>query len=187
MKKLQNKKGFTLVEMIVVLAIIAILIALLAPNVARLIKNAQTTSDNAKAKTVMNTAQAYATDAVANGDNIIAANVNALGTDAYYVTLSEGTDAEVIEAFYDTGATEPSFMDASGDAYLPSNTVKGSDEVCIYFSLEGAVMGTVYYDATSTKIKAVSGVAPDGAYSGSEDFTTGNFRGGTYSAGTVTP
>ena len=189
MKKLQNKKGFTLVEMIVVLAIIAILIALLAPNVARLIKNAQTTSDNAKAKTVMNTAQAYATDAVADGNNIISGSVQAIGTKAYFILIDETSgNTNMKNAFYPSTytGTPPAFLDGSGDAYLPKNTVKGDDAVAVYFSLEGAVMGTVFYQGTgaTARIKAVSGVCPEDANSAGTEFTTGKFRGGTFNTGT---
>ena len=182
MKKLQNKKGFTLVEMIVVLAIIAILIALLAPNVARLIKNAQITSDNAKAKTVMNTAQAYATDAIADGQSLITGGLTAHATDGYSVELTAPVttgDDLFKKAFY--SGTAPSYKDATGDAYLPENTLKNNDAVTIYLSVEGAVMGCVYHNAG--KIKAVAGVAPAAANGSSVEFTTANLRGKTIAAG----
>lgn len=60
-KKLKSKKGFTLIEMIVVVAIIAILIALIVPNVMRFIRTANQTAANANAKTIFVAAQTYIT------------------------------------------------------------------------------------------------------------------------------
>lgn len=48
----QNKKGFTLVELIVVMAIIAVLAAILVPTMLGFMNNAKYTQANANAKTV---------------------------------------------------------------------------------------------------------------------------------------
>ena len=44
MKK-TNKKGFTIVELVIVIAVIAILAAVLIPNISRLVKKANESSD----------------------------------------------------------------------------------------------------------------------------------------------
>lgn len=173
-EKLKNKKGFTLVEMIVVLAIIGILIALIAPNMARIIKDGQETSDAAKAKTALTAAQAYGTRQVAAGRTVTptAATVGASG--AFLVEL---TDA-AMKGIYTLpaaggGGTTPStddFMSNSGNAYLNSNVVTGDDHLYLYVSAEGAAMGIVY--TNGTKVKAVAGFAPDGVTSGSFDSAT---------------
>jgi len=46
-RKINNKKGFTLIELIVVLAIIAILAAIIVPTTFGAIDNAKTAADNA--------------------------------------------------------------------------------------------------------------------------------------------
>lgn len=48
----QNKKGFTLVELIVVMAIIAVLAAILVPTMLGFMNNAKFTQANANAKTI---------------------------------------------------------------------------------------------------------------------------------------
>lgn len=48
----QNKKGFTLVELIVVMAIIAVLAAILVPTMLGFMNNAKYTQANANAKTI---------------------------------------------------------------------------------------------------------------------------------------
>lgn len=73
-RKLRNKKGFTLIEMIVVVAIIAILIALLVPNVMKFIGTANNSSASANAKTVFVATQTYIADLYTMGVEAAPAN-----------------------------------------------------------------------------------------------------------------
>lgn len=63
MKATKNRKngGFTLIEMIIVIAIIAILIALIAPNMMKFLDTADQTKTDAAAKTLYTSAQTYVT------------------------------------------------------------------------------------------------------------------------------
>ena len=149
-EKLKNKKGFTLVEMIVVLAIIGILIALIAPNMARIIKDAQETSDSAKAKTSLTAAQAYATRQISQGRSATPTAGTAIpgvtppgggAAAAPTAFIMELTDANMRNAFTvpgtppvggGTATPTPSddvFMSPSGDAYLNVNVVSGDDHL----------------------------------------------------------
>lgn len=90
LKKKKNNKGFTLVEMIVVLAILAILIGLVAPKVTGYISTATSTTSGANTKSLYSTLNAYCTSQIAAGTPV---------TDGTYtgtvssgaVTLSDGT------------------------------------------------------------------------------------------------
>ena len=53
MKKLLNKKGFTLIELIVVIAILAILALILVPSIANYVTQAENARDQANARTVL--------------------------------------------------------------------------------------------------------------------------------------
>lgn len=66
----KDKKGFTLVELIVVIAIIAILTALLVPNFFDFTVTAKQQVADANAKTVFVSAQTYITQSLVDGKNI---------------------------------------------------------------------------------------------------------------------
>ncbi len=57
-----RKKGFTLIELIIVIAIIGVLAGVLIPSWGAYIRRARTRSQNLKAKTILNAAQTVVTD-----------------------------------------------------------------------------------------------------------------------------
>jgi prepilin-type N-terminal cleavage/methylation domain-containing protein len=62
-----NKKGFTLVELVVVIAIIGVLAAILIPTMMSYIKKAKLKSANSNAKIVFNTVNSVVTDMQCEG------------------------------------------------------------------------------------------------------------------------
>lgn len=190
-EKFKNKKGFTLVEMIVVLAIIGILIALVAPNVARIIKDGQETADSARAKNFMTAAQAYATRNVAAGRAITLPTATQYpGTNVYTLALdATQSDAQLTTFFNVPGTGTPPvpedkdrFIAPGGVTYFTPNDLKGSDTIYLYMTRDGAVMGAVY--ASGTVVKGVAGVSPGTGV----DFSTTALRDGTIATtGVITP
>lgn len=107
-KKLKEKKGFTLIEMIIVIAIIAILIALVAPNLKKYLDTAKQTKADAGAKTVYTAASTYLVDKYARGETV---NTSAAWTKATapsdfisdYFNDNEIKDKDFTITFDDTG------------------------------------------------------------------------------------
>jgi len=66
----KKNKGFTLIEMVVVMAIIAVLIAIAVPQVLRLINKSKVTADLSSAKAIATQIQQY----MADGANVSLSN-----------------------------------------------------------------------------------------------------------------
>lgn len=82
-----NKKGFTLVELVVVIAIIGILAAILVPTMMNYVKKARLKTANANAKLIFTTCNNEASDLIADGESVSAltyswGKVSGLGSDA---------------------------------------------------------------------------------------------------------
>lgn len=131
--KRKNKKGFTLIEMIVVVAIIAILILLMVPNVMRFIQSTNETAANANAKTIFVAAQTYVTDQYTKGtiitgdgrvekgdpvyDNYIASPEKVMkGATATYTVV----DGAVTKATWSRGSAKGEYPQAVSNSLVPS-------------------------------------------------------------------
>lgn len=73
-EKKMNNKGFSLVELIIVIAIMAVLIAVLAPQYMRFIERGRVASDRDNIKAIQGALEVYYTDptgtALASGDKV---------------------------------------------------------------------------------------------------------------------
>lgn len=93
MKK-TNNKGFSLVELIIVIAIMAVLVGVLAPAYMRYVENARKSRDISAMDSVLNTVEASLIDATVRSDDaftvIIHVNSTDTGSGAYTGVANTG-------------------------------------------------------------------------------------------------
>lgn len=94
LQKLKAKKGFTLVELIVVIAIIGVLAAILVPTMLGYVQSSRVTAADQVAKTIKDAAQVCATEMDTIGKGLTAKTFFAVGE---YKTASDGKKAASIE------------------------------------------------------------------------------------------
>lgn len=78
----KNKKGFTLVEMIVVIAILAILAAVLVPTLMGVVGDANAKADEAQRSGIKNTMQYILLEAEMSGEQVALDEDNSLADEA---------------------------------------------------------------------------------------------------------
>jgi type IV pilus assembly protein PilA len=85
-----NDKGFSLVELIIVIAIMALLVVVLAPQYLKYVERARNAMDLQNATTIVNAIQIYAADPQADPP------ITAVDTNGQKITINaEGTASEV--------------------------------------------------------------------------------------------
>ncbi len=107
MKKMNNK-GFSLVELIIVIAIMAILIVVLAPQYLRYVERSRNSTDLQSATEIVTALQIYQADpeadsplTTATGENTVSVTINAAGTNPSVT----GYSACLTDALTDYGIT----------------------------------------------------------------------------------
>lgn len=141
MKK-NNKKGFTLVELVIVVAVMAILVAVAIPTVASITSSAQTSTDKSNARTLESMIKLEMAESSAT-------------------TASEGVIADAV-AKAKLGISEEKnfyFVVATGECVVgtaPSGTA-GTDYILIDFDSDGSCkVGSieVNFAATTSHVPA---------------------------------
>lgn len=109
-----NKKGFTLVELVVVIAIIGVLAAILIPTMMNYVKKSRMRTANSNAKLVFESINNMASDKVADGDKVSAITASKIAVSSY----KNNTDvlkAAVWDALKDNGESGAGYVSLSYD------------------------------------------------------------------------
>jgi len=98
----KNNKGFTLVELIIVIAIIAILIAVLAPNYVRHVDRSRWSSDRNDCESLLGEVRNAIVEAQNDNDNVDASKGTITVTSSG--TKDENVDSNILKALSDADA-----------------------------------------------------------------------------------
>lgn len=104
---MRNKKGFTLIEMLVVIAIIAVLVSIIVPTVSNARDRANAATDAANLRTVLGVLNIH----VINGESTVSEII-----DEYGQPTSKMDPSAVLQVVFET----PGFIDVfyvNGDVY----------------------------------------------------------------------
>lgn len=122
LQKLKAKKGFTLVELIVVIAIIGVLAAILVPTMLGYVENSRITSADQIAKTIKDAAQVAATEMDTQGMGLNATVLEVKG--AYDADGATGTKV----TFAAAGAVGGADANPNGVIGVDNTNYKGNNK-----------------------------------------------------------
>lgn len=126
MKK-SNKKGFTLVELVVVIAIIGVLAAILVPSMMGYVKKSRLKTANSNAKTAYNAVATWAADEETKGTPVTWSAV----ADTYDATKSSGgTNGDLNKVIYDALAENGN---EAGQAYVGDATINSKSTFFVHW------------------------------------------------------
>lgn len=97
-----NKKGFTLVELVVVIAIIGVLAAILIPTMMNYVKKSRMRTANSNAKLVFESINNMASDKVADGDAVSKITADKVNVSSYK-SSTDVLEKAVWDALKDNG------------------------------------------------------------------------------------
>lgn len=121
---LRNKKGFTLIEMLVVIAIIAILVAVVVPTVSDATTKAKAATDAANLRTVLGMLNVE----VVNGEKTVQEIIDS----SLHPTSKVDPDAALCAVFETPGFIDVYYVNGStyyGLAYLSDVAANGSSSI----------------------------------------------------------
>ena len=138
-RKMKNKKGFTLVELIVVLVILAILAALLVPALTGYIDKANKDKVIAECRSVVVAAQTVASETYGQNKTIDEASVKEIkdlaeAPDAWKYTITIGDKNVVTSVVFTDGSNTVTYTkptDGSKETYEVTDTAATTREVSI--------------------------------------------------------
>ncbi len=142
MKKLNNKKGFTIVELVIVIAVIGILAGVLIPTFSSVIDSAKESSALQEAKATL--------------ENILAVNNGSIASDTKFVVCDVANDGlkATVKYTYKYEKNALSLVDNSTTAFGTIDTVYVSNEL-LTFDSQSPTHITALTDAGVTLLKAV--------------------------------
>lgn len=197
-RKLKEKKGFTLVELIVVIAIIAILTAVLVPLINNWTQQAAYTTLNDGAQTVSNSVNEAISKIIAGGTPLssgvtqITGTKSAEGENKLLITVGSGANAKTSTADGKTAVGGANAIGNSTEEKIAQEIAKMLDATLTGNSAftatiaDGAVTGVIYTTSSASAPDASSTVSAVDGFDGYEITVVANDGSSTTTAVGVT-
>lgn len=148
-RKLQNKKGFTLVELIVVIAIIAILTAVIVPLVGRYSAQATYTTLQDGAKTVSTAVASALSDATMSGALANIDHVWGVKTSNTSITVTIRLDNAAHTTYNVTSTTSSEGTPSGGSDVQKKVLLKAAEQLLTAIPEGASFKCTIYKNAVS--------------------------------------
>ena len=159
MKK-HNKKGFTIVELVIVIAVIAILAAVLIPTFSNVIRKAQISADT---QVVRNLNTALKTDEATEGKPATMADALAVAADAGYDVAKINATATGNEILWDSVNNVFCYLNDNNVEYIPETEVSSVQNYQRWVIAETVsdTYSTYYVGNDVAELDAVDGLGLD--------------------------
>ena len=122
-KKLNNK-GFSLVELIIVIAIMAVLIGVLAPQYLKYVERSRQSADIDNVDQMISACEVYSADP---DNTIVAGTISCTAAGAVTASGAPGTDGSVQDALDQAGLPEAALPDMRSNAFRDWTITFGTD------------------------------------------------------------
>lgn len=150
MKKEMNNKGFSLVELIVVIAIMAVLVGILAPQFLRYVERSRIQKDNTAISEIANAVKTACADETIYGDVVTNSNTDKITASSGVFTI---TGFAVTSLGKDVATTVGNSVTLASKAYKNSST-QPTIQVDILTGGAVSVNCAPYYDNNGTAVAA---------------------------------
>ena len=153
---MKNNKGFSLVELIIVIAIMAVLVGVLAPTYLQYVEKSKKSNAVSTVDSVINALEIAAIDPEVNGEGWTTLTVVIDNSAAMTVTQAGGT-TKMADAFKEIAGTDVKFKSAKWGGPVTIIATNGTNgKISLAYGAESNTTGNGEFKAYATSITKIS-------------------------------